>query len=199
MNKMTIPSHTDEQPNLPSFIRAEDFCEWRFIFQMSTKSLTAYLQDHAAGAAGALDLVRHLISIYAGSPDAKFFENLRTQIEEDRATLDELLSRLRASESKIFNAMSRAGEKVARVKLLLAGSSNEDLGRLEALDALSLGIEGKRALWLALATAAVPKLQTVDFAVLARRAVAQRKGVERRRLAVATRVLAAGVARQKLS
>ena len=166
---------------------------------MSTKNLTAYLQDHAAGAAGALDLVGHLISIHAGSPDAKFFENLRTQIEEDRATLDELLSRLRASESTVFNAMSRAGEKVARVKLLLAGSADEDLGRLEALDALSLGIEGKRALWLALATAAVPKLQPFDFAALARRAVAQRRGVERRRLAAASRVLAAGAARQKPS
>ena len=164
---------------------------------MSTKNLTAYLRDHAAGAAGALDLVAHLISIYAGSPDAKFFEKLRTQIEDDRATLDGLLSRLRASESTVFNAMSRAGEKIARIKLLLAGPNGEGLGRLEALDALSLGIEGKRALWLALAAVAVPKLQTADFAALARRAAAQRKGVERRRLAVARRVLATGAARQK--
>jgi len=164
---------------------------------MSTKNLTAYLQDHAAGAAGALDLVAHLISIYAGSPDAKFFENLQTQIEEDRGTLDELLSRLRASESTVFNAMSRAGEKVARVKLLLAGRGSEGLGRLEALDALSLGIEGKRALWLALAAAAIPKLQTADFVALARRAAAQRKSVERRRIAAAHRVLATGAARQK--
>ena len=164
---------------------------------MSTRTLTAYLQDHAAGAAGALDLVAHLISISADSPDAKFFENLRVQIEEDRATLDGLLSRLRASESTVFNAMSRAGEKVARVKLLLAGSGGEDLGRLEALDALSLGIEGKRALWLALAAAAVPKLQTMNFPALARRAMAQRRSVERRRLAVASRTLAAGTTQQK--
>ncbi len=158
---------------------------------MSTKNLTAYLRDHAAGAAGALDLVAHLVSIYAGSPDAKFFEKLRMQIEEDRATLDRLLSRLRASESTVFNAMSRAGEKLARVKLLLTGPS-EGLGRLEALDALSLGIEGKRALWLALAAVAIPKLQVVDFSALARRAAAQRKAVERRRIAAARCVLAAG-------
>lgn len=166
---------------------------------MSTKNLTTYLRDHAAGAAGALDLVAHLASISADSPDAKFFETLRTQIEEDRATLDGLLSRLRASESTVLNAMSRAGEKAARIKLLLAGASGEDLGRLEALDALSLGIEGKRALWLALAAVAVPKLQTVDFAALARRAAAQRKSVERRRIAAARRVLATGGARQPLA
>ena len=164
---------------------------------MSTKNLTAYLQDHAAGAAGALDLVGHLISTSADSPDAKFFEHLQTQIEEDRATLDGLLSQLRASESTVFNTMSRLGEKAARVKLLLAGPEGEDLGRLEALDALSLGIEGKRALWLALAAAAIPKLQMVNFAALARRAAAQRKSVERRRLAVARRVLAIGTPRQK--
>lgn len=164
---------------------------------MSTKNLTAYLRDHAAGAAGALDLVTHLISSSTGSPDGKFFEHLRTQIEEDRATLDELLSRLRGSESTVFNAMSRLGEKAARVKLLLAGPEGEDLGRLEALDALSLGIEGKRALWLALAAVAIPKLQMVNFAALARRAAAQRKSVERRRLSVARRVLAIGTTRQK--
>ena len=164
---------------------------------MSTKNLTAYLRDHAAGAAGALDLVGHLITISAGSPDAKFFEHLRTQIEEDRATLDGLLSRLRATESTVFNAMSRAGEKIARVKLMLAGSGGEELGRLEALDALSLGIEGKRALWLALAAVAIPKLQTADFAALSRRAAAQRKSVERRRIASARRAFAAGATRQK--
>ena len=164
---------------------------------MSTKNLTAYLQDHAAGAAGALDLVGHLISIHAGSPDARFFERLRTQIKEDRAILDALLSRLQARESTISNAMSRAGEKAARVKLRLAGPGGEELGRLEALDALSLGIEGKRALWLALAAAASPKRPTADFAALARRAAAQRKGVERRRIAAARRVLAAGAGRQK--
>ena len=164
---------------------------------MSSQNLTAYLRDHAAGAAGALDLVAHLISVYAGSPDAKFFENLRMQIEEDRATLDDLLSRLRAGESTVANVMSRAGEKVARVKFLLAESGGEDLGRLEALDALSLGIEGKRALWLALAAVAIPKSQTADFEALARRAAAQRRGVERRRIAVARRVLATGAAWQK--
>ena len=164
---------------------------------MSIQNLTAYLRDHAAGAAGALDLVTHLISICAGSPDAKFFDDLRTQIEEDRATLDEILSLVRSRESAAFNVMSRAGEKVARIKLLLAGLGGEDLGRLEAMDALSLGIEGKRALWLALAAAAVPKLQTLDFDALAKRAAAQRNSVERRRIAVARRALAPGAARQK--
>ena len=166
---------------------------------MSTKNLTAYLRDHAAAAAGALDLVAHLISTSVGSPDARFFEDLRTQIEEDRATLDGLLSRHRASESTVANTLSRAGEKLARVKLLLAGPGGEGPGRLEALEALSLGIEGKRSLWLALAAANIPKLQTVDFAALTRRATAQRKSVEHRRIVAARHVLAVGATRPKRS
>ncbi|HSF43371.1 MAG TPA: hypothetical protein VLT87_26460, partial [Thermoanaerobaculia bacterium] len=62
---------------------------------------------------------------------------------------------------------------------------------LEALDALSLGIEGKKILWRALAAAAedAPALQGVDYEGLTRRAEEQRRRVEALRLDAARRAL----------
>lgn len=164
---------------------------------MSIENLTAYMRDHAAGAAGALDLLDHLTAISAGSPDEAFFKDLRAEVAEDKATLDKFLSRFDSGESVVFNTMSRLGEKATRVKFLLAGPGHRELGRLEALDTLSLGIEGKRALWLALAAADIPKLQKEDLAALAKRAAAQRQRVERRRLAAAGQALAAAAPGRK--
>ena len=41
-------------------------------------------------------------------------------------------------------------EKLTRIKFLVAGPGKGNLGELEALEALALGIEGKKALWAAL-------------------------------------------------
>jgi hypothetical protein len=62
---------------------------------------------------------------------------------------------------------------------------------LEALDALALGIEGKRALWTALAAGApaVPRLQGVDLNLLQQRAQQQRERVEVWRLEAARKAL----------
>jgi hypothetical protein len=67
-----------------------------------------------------------------------------------------------------------------------------DLRLFESLEALSLGIEGKRSLWLALAEAATenPGLRRLDYQHLIVRADEQRARVERRRLEIATRALA---------
>lgn len=68
----------------------------------------------------------------------------------------------------------------------LAGST-----RLEALDALSAGIEGKRLLWRALAAAAedAPALHGVDYERLTGRAEEQRDRVETLRRDAARRAL----------
>jgi hypothetical protein len=58
---------------------------------------------------------------------------------------------------------------------------------LEALETLALGIQGKLALWRALATATeqVPELRKMDLAQLERRAREQHERVEAQRLQVA--------------
>jgi hypothetical protein len=64
----------------------------------------------------------------------------------------------------------------------------------EELEALSLGIEGKRSLWVALSAAAkdAPSLQLLDYERLASRAEEQRSRVEAKRLEAARKALIPG-------
>ena len=159
---------------------------------MSTKNLPAYLKEHAAGAAAALDLLDHLISIHDEPSSTGFFKDLREKVEADKNVLDEILGRIGAGESMVLNTMSRIGEKIARTKFLLTGVSSGELGRLEALEILSLGIEGKRMLWLALESADIDELSDVDFSSLADSAAEQRALVEPRRRSAARNALRTG-------
>lgn len=154
---------------------------------MSAKNLAVYLQDHAAGAGAALDLLDHLIGSHEGTADEAFFAGLRSEIVEDKAVLDKLLARLDSAESTLRNLGSRLGKKAARSKFLLEGPGHGQLRRFEALEILSLGIEGKRGLWQALAEVAggIDTLRETDFAALIGRAERQRGEKETRRLAVA--------------
>jgi len=70
----------------------------------------------------------------------------------------------------------------------LAGGT---LRLLEALETLSLGIEGKGAMWRALRVAAeeAPELQGIDYDWLVGRAEEQRRRVEVERLTIATKAL----------
>jgi hypothetical protein len=63
------------------------------------------------------------------------------------------------------------------------------VGKLEALEALAVGIQGKLALWNALHVAVDPRLSGIDFEQLRARALAQYDEVEERRLEIARAVL----------
>jgi hypothetical protein len=63
------------------------------------------------------------------------------------------------------------------------------VGKLEALEALAVGIQGKLALWRTLQVAPDRRLSGVDFERLRARALAQYDEVEERRLEVARVVL----------
>lgn len=76
-------------------------------------------------------------------------------------------------------------EKASRLKLV--ASSSEDFGTFEALEFLSLGIQGKLSLWGALQVVAESdaRLTVLDFHKLIDRAKAQYGRVEERRLSLA--------------
>ncbi len=154
---------------------------------MSAQHLTTYLNDHLAGAVGALELIDHLIATHAHTPLAGFLTELKTEIEEDKAELQALIGKLGGTESKVRQAAAWMAEKFAELKLRLTAPGDDDFGRLEAFEGLSLGIEGKRSLWLALAEVAdaVPAVRELDLGRLERRAVAQRERVEAWRLEAA--------------
>ncbi len=158
--------------------------------RMNQKDLTTYLNDHHAGSLGAVEMLDNLIEIFETKPLAQFFKDLRAEIETDQHTLEEFMRKIGADESAVKNAGAWVAEKLSRVKLSLSDTTGDQLGLLHALEALLLGITGKRALWTALAAAAenLPQLRLVDYANLERRAVAQRDRVESKRREVAREV-----------
>jgi hypothetical protein len=135
--------------------------------------------------------MENLESAYAGTPVAEFIAKLRADVEADRVELKALMDRLEISESRTRKASAWLTEKFTELKLRLDDSSRGDLRLLESLEALSLGIEGKMALWLALAAAAEvsPRLRIADYERLKQRAGEQRSRVEARRLEVAKTAL----------
>ncbi len=135
-------------------------------------------------------MIDHLIEIFERKPLAQFFKQLRSEIETDKQTLEKLIETIGADESAVKKAGAWVAEKFSRAKIRVSDSADDQLGLLHALEALMLGITGKRALWTALAAAAerVPQLRLLDYAKLEERAIEQRDRVEKKRRDVAREV-----------
>jgi len=161
---------------------------------MANKHIATYLNDHLAGSVVAIELMENLESVYTGTWVPDFIRELRADIEADREELRALMERLEVTESSTRKASAWLTEKVTQLKLRLDDPTQGDLRLFESLEALSLGIEGKRSLWLALSTAAQvsPFLRITDYERLKQRAEEQRTRVETKRLEVAKEALKPG-------
>ena len=154
-------------------------------------NLATYLHDHLAGATAGLELVEALRDQHEGEALGRFAAQLAGEIEFDRRTLEALAERVDPGGNPLKEAGAWLAEKVSRLKLGRAAAG--ELGTFEALEALTLGILGKRALWDALAVIAPqdPRLSGLDFGDLSRRAQAQHARVEEQRLETARTALTA--------
>jgi hypothetical protein len=163
---------------------------------MADEYLAIYLNDHLAGSIVALELLQHLERTYSGGPVERFAADLRADIEADRLQLRQLMERLGIAESRARQATAWMAEKMTLIQLRLDDWAGGEFRLFEALEALSLGIEGKKALWTALDEASVnaPALQTLDYATLIARAHDQRDRVEAQRMETATSVLTPALA-----
>lgn len=159
---------------------------------MAREHIATYLNDHLAGATGAVELLEHLEKEHADTEVGRLASGLLADIEADRQTLKSLMEGLQVSESRTRKAAGWLGEKAAELKLRLDDPKGGSLRLFESLEALSLGIEGKKSLWRALAAAAeeAPHLRAADYEDLIRRAEEQRGRVETARLEAARRTLA---------
>jgi hypothetical protein len=154
---------------------------------MSQAHLAVYLSDHRAGAVGAVELLNHLEQAHADTPIARFAAALRTEVEADVRELEEVMSRAGISPSVARNAGAWLTAKLAALKVRIDDPADGALRLLETLEALALGIDGKRALWTALAavTDQVPAISGMDYARLTQRAESQRSTVEAQRVPAA--------------
>ena len=156
--------------------------------------LEIYLADHAAASRAGLELARRVAHSNAASSSAEALQRLAGEIEEDRRTLKRVIAELGFREPKAKEALAWAGERAARLKLNGQIKGYSPLSRVLELEALSVGIAGKLALWQSLQS--LPhvrvRLPDLDLEELAARAERQRDEVERLRRRAVSAAFSAG-------
>jgi hypothetical protein len=156
-------------------------------------NLSIYLNDHLAGATGGVELFRRAAKSQTDETRRAALSSLGDQVEEDRATLLNVMGRLGVPAARSRVAAGWLAEKAGRLKLngtLLRRSPLSDLVELEAM---RLGIEAKGCLWRSLRMLAATdgRLEVSEFEDLETRAHAQIYELETMRLAAATVLRAA--------
>ena len=149
--------------------------------------LAIYLSDHRAGATTGVTLARRAAANNRGNEIGTALTRIASDIEEDIRSLDDLMDRLGVRRDHIKETVAWSAEKVGRLKLNGQLLGYSPLSRLVELEALSLGVAGKLALWRAVreAVAGDPRLHNFDLERLIRRAEEQRAALEDCRLQAA--------------
>lgn len=157
----------------------------------ASKGLETYLNDHLAGSVTGSELAKKISSEYAGTQFGPFLAELAREIEQDKATLEELIQRLGIQRSPIKQGAGWIAEKASRVKMSETMTGSQDLKRLLEFETLSLGIEGKLSMWRALieVSDSHSELAATDLASLAKRAETQRSTLEDHRLEIVNAAL----------
>lgn len=157
----------------------------------NNEALEAYLNDHLAGATAGLDLARRLAEQTGGTPAGAAMQDLADGIEADRAVLEDLVDRLGFAKHGVKQAVGWMAEKASRLRLDRVSAGHDALALVLSMEALSMGIDGKRSLWQSLQEIAddVPVLASLDLAGLVARAESQHGVVERYRRAGAPAAL----------
>jgi uncharacterized protein (UPF0147 family) len=153
--------------------------------------LATYLSDHLAGAVAGLELATKLSDDNAGTPLGDALGGLRADIDADKATLERLMEDVGVPRSPVKRAGATVIEKLGRLRFHEQVTGSGALSRLLEMESLAVGIQGKEALWRALAAVAPsrPELSAVPLEELAERARQQRATLEPLRLAAAQEAL----------
>jgi hypothetical protein len=154
--------------------------------------LGSYLNDHLGGAHAGVEMARQLQDEIQGEADAEVLGRLAEEIEEDLDTLRDLVDTIGSTRHPIKQAAGWVAEKAHRLGVTETRTGSPHLTRLLQAETLSLGVEGKLCLWLALIEVAPsdPQLAAIDLQRLVDRALDQRRRLEVVRLAAARRAFA---------
>jgi hypothetical protein len=156
-----------------------------------SENLERYLNYHLAGSVGAIRLIQHLSEAMDEPASRDYFVSLKAAVEEDQALLKQLVDGLGHVKGRPMLIAADITSRIGDLKLMWDGFESGQLGLLEGLEMLALGIQGKRLLWRALKEISCwyPEWGDVDFSHLEKRAVHQRDGVERWRIAAVSETL----------
>ncbi len=157
---------------------------------MTNDRLATYLCDHLAGSVGAIELLDRIIEVYEDQVIAQFCQEVRARIVADQETLRAVMKAIEVEESSLRKASAWVAEKLSRPKLSRPSDEADDIGLVQALEGLVLGIKGKEALWRALGEvqASWPPWEHFDFESLERSAIEQGARVDEKRVQAAREV-----------
>jgi hypothetical protein len=158
---------------------------------MAHRSIDVYLNDHLAGATFGAELARQLEARTEGTDFQPEMSRLAAEIEADLDTLIDLMERIGAPRNPAKQVTAWVAEKASWLKLTGLTSGDDELGTFLSIEALSLGVEGKAALWTTLRElrSHYPELRSSDLDDLLQRAQRQRRVLEAERIAAAKRSL----------
>jgi hypothetical protein len=152
-------------------------------------NFAAYLRDHLTGADAAIHLVGRLREAHRSTPEGAVFASLYEQFREDRADVEALLDDLHESRLSIKRVAGRATGTALRA---VSGGQPGDLSLFRTMEALAIGVQGKRCLWRAAQRLATqpPARGRRSFVELEAAAVSQWEQIERYRGALVPRTFA---------
>ena len=145
----------------------------------ATEYLETYLQDHRAGAEMGSDLARRLAEENQGAPYEDFLLGLAREIEQDVATLEDVMGRFGVGKATLKTAGAKVAEKLGRLKPNDQLTGYSPLSRVLELEGLRSGVQGKLALWDSLAQIAPldDRLDQEEIAGLQAKAQRQLEGL----------------------
>jgi hypothetical protein len=151
--------------------------------------LGIYFNDHLGGSTAGLELAKRIRDENEGNDLGAFMSGLVQEIAEDRETLQELMDAIGVDPDRLKVAGGWITEKLGRLKLNGRLMGDSPLSPLIELESLSLGIEGKRSLWIALLETQSERFGGDRLRGLIERAERQRAGVEEHRRRAAREAL----------
>ena len=147
---------------------------------MDRRLLRIYLNDELFLGIAGRELARRSQRANAETELGDHLERLAGEIADDVTTLEHVMQRLGVPRSQLKRTLGIVGERVGRVKLNGRLRSYSPLSRLWELEALALGLDGKRLLWSNLrdGTDAPARAPEIDLGALIERAERQRADLE---------------------
>jgi hypothetical protein len=159
---------------------------------MDAKSFATYLNDHLGGSEAALMITGRLAEEHGEDEVGSYMRTLQTEIEEGQAAIRTALEIVGEGEGMLARGVGVVGGMLTWLRDAAPIGNAPTL--LEDLEALAIGVWGKRLLWGTMARAASydPRLAVVDTDRLAAQAEAEERELLRLRSDEIDRGLALG-------
>jgi hypothetical protein len=114
---------------------------------MSDDLLAIYLTDHFAGATAGCNRMRRLADSEQSADDGATLDAVATEIEQDRATLSDILQAAEVSPHWLKTATAWLGEQLGLLKTNGRLVRRSPLTSLVELEFMRMAVTGKIALW----------------------------------------------------